>query len=400
MKVLVLNCGSSSVKFQILEPGKGILIVKGLVEKVGSPSGIITYTPEGGRSIKQGAEVPDHKAAIDLIISFLTHTDYGVLKNVSEIDAIGHRVVHGGEKFTQAVKINSSVIAEIENCISLAPLHNPANLEGISACTALMGDIPQVAVFDTSFHQTMPKNAYIYALPMSMYRRYGIRRYGFHGTSHEFVAHKAAEILKKPLKSIKIITCHLGNGSSMCAVKGGESIDTTMGLTPLEGLVMGTRCGDIDPAIVPFIMKAEGLDASQVDEIMNKQSGLKGISGLSNDMREIEEAADKGDENASLAFELFCYRIRRYIGAYAAAMGGLDAVIFTAGIGENSPKVRRKCCEGLNFLGIKIDPKSNQSKETLISSGETRVLVIPTNEELAIARKAWDILTSGKEGLS
>lgn len=396
MKVMVLNCGSSSAKFQIIETENEKLIVKGLVEKVGSPSGIITYSPEGGTTIKQGAEIADHKEAIDLIIKFIINDDYGVLKSIDEIDAVGHRVVHGGERFTDAVIIDELVLGEIEKCIMLAPLHNPANLQGISACEALMPQIPQTAIFDTAFHQKMPKYAYIYGLPLSFYKRYGIRRYGFHGTSHEFVGKYAAQLLNKPFEKCKIITCHLGNGSSISAISNGFSIDTSMGFTPLEGLLMGTRCGDIDPAIIPFLQNAEKLDHNAVDQIMNKQSGLKGISGISNDMREIEEAASGGNENAQLAIDIFAYRIKKYIGAYFAALNGADAIVFTAGIGENSPVIREKCCENLENMGISLDLKKNDARikePTCISTGKTPVYVIPTNEELAIARKTNELIT-------
>ncbi len=392
MKVLVLNCGSSSVKFQLLDMDTETAIAKGIVEKIGTSSAILRYTPHTGRGVKEVLEVLDHETAIELTIKTLTHSRYGVIGSADEIGAIGHRVVHGGERFADSVLITGEVIDEIRECIQFAPLHNPHNLRGIEACAALMPGKDQVAVFDTAFHQNIPPHAYTYALPMALYRKLGIRRYGFHGTSHRHVAGKAAEVLGKPLAECRLITCHLGNGASVAAVKGGVSVDTSMGFTPLEGLVMGTRCGDIDPALVPYLMEREGLSTKEVDTLMNKYSGLLGVSETTNDMREIIAGANEGNEQHQLAFDIFCYRVRKYIGAYTAVLGGLDAVVFTGGIGENAAPVRLKACEGLDALGIAVDEKRNAANETTISTGPVKVLVIPTNEELAIGRATVRVL--------
>jgi len=393
MKVLVLNCGSSSVKFQLLDMDTEAAIAKGMVEKIGTASAILRYSPQTGRGIKEVVEVLDHETAIELTIKTLTHGRYGVIKSAGEIGAVGHRVVHGGERFAESVLITDEVLDGIRVCSQFAPLHNPHNLKGIEACAGLMPGKDQVAVFDTAFHQNIPRYAYTYALPMALYRKLGIRRYGFHGTSHMHVAQKAAEVLGKPFAECRLITCHLGNGASAAAIKNGVSIDTSMGFTPLEGLVMGTRCGDIDPALVPYLMQREGLSTQEIDTLMNKYSGLLGVSETTNDMREIIAGAQEGNEQHQLAFDMFCYRVRKYIGAYTAAIGGLDAVIFTGGIGENSAAVRAKSCEGLEVLGITIDGARNDANETTISTGPVGVLVIPTNEELAIARATVEVLS-------
>jgi acetate kinase len=393
MKVLVLNCGSSSVKFQLLDMTTETAIAKGIVEKIGTSSAILRYTPHSGRGVKEVLEVLDHETAIELTINTLTHSRYGVIKSADEIAAIGHRVVHGGERFAQSVLITAEVLAGIRACVQFAPLHNPHNLKGIEACAALLPGKDQVAVFDTAFHQNIPRHAYMYALPMALYRKLGIRRYGFHGTSHMHVAQKAAEVLGKPLADCRLITCHLGNGASIAAVRGGVSVDTSMGFTPLEGLVMGTRCGDIDPALVPYLMQREGLSTQEIDALMNKYSGLLGVSETTNDMREIIAGAAEGNEQHQLALDIFCYRVRKYIGAYMAALGGLDALVFTGGIGENAAVVRTKSCDGLEALGIVLDEGRNGANETVVSTGLVKVLVIPTNEELAIARATVQVLS-------
>jgi acetate kinase len=393
MKVLVLNCGSSSVKFQLLDMETETAIAKGIVEKIGTSSAILRYSPHTGRGVKEVLEVLDHETAIELTIKTLTHVRYGVIKSADEIGAIGHRVVHGGERFADSVLITREVIDEIRDCIKFAPLHNPHNLRGIEACAALLPGKDQVAVFDTAFHQNIPPHAYTYALPMALYRKLGIRRYGFHGTSHMHVAQKAAEILGKPLADCNLITCHLGNGASIAAVRGGVSVDTSMGFTPLEGLVMGTRCGDIDPALVPYLMEREGLSTAEVDTLMNKYSGLLGVSETTNDMRELIAGAAEGNQQHQLALDIFCYRVRKYIGAYTAVLGRIDAVVFTGGIGENAVAVRAKACEGLDVLGIVVDEARNAASETTISTGPVAVLVIPTNEELAIGRATVRVLS-------
>jgi len=395
MKVLVLNSGSSSIKFQLMRMEDENLLAKGIVEKIGSSDAIITYQPEGKNKIREIREVKNHEVAIEIVLSLLLHPQHGVLRDKTEIDGIGHRVVHGGEDFSGSVLITEKVKASLRRCIQFAPLHNPANLKGIEAGEALLPGVPQVGVFDTAFHQTIPPKAYIYGLPYALYKKLRIRRYGFHGTSHSFVAHRAAEFLKTPIADLKIITCHLGNGASITAVDGGKSVDTSMGFTPLEGLVMGTRCGSIDPALVPYIMEREKLGTKEIDSIMNKNSGMLGLTETSNDMREIEQEAARGSERHQLALEIYCYHVRKYIGAYMAALGRADAIVFTGGIGENSRLVRRMACEGLDALGIRIDPKKNEASERDISSGKVKVLVIPTNEELAIARDTRLILEAG-----
>jgi acetate kinase len=394
MKILVLNCGSSSVKFQLLEMENERLLCRGIVEKIGSANALLRYRPEEKPEIKEVQEVLDHSAAINLAISTMMHSRYGVIKDKSEIAGVGHRTVHGGEKFAGSVLIDDQVLKSIRDCIEFAPLHNPHNLKGIEVCQQLLPEVKQVAVFDTAFHQTMSPTSYVYGLPYALYRKLHIRRYGFHGTSHKYVARRAAEILKKSLKELLIITCHLGNGASAAAVKHGLSIDSSMGFTPLEGLLMGTRCGDIDPALVLYVMERENLAPDEVNAILNKRSGLLGISETSSDFREVLEEAEAGSAQHQLAIDLFCQRVKKYIGAYAAELGGLDAVVFTGGIGENAPVVRQKSCQGLEFLGIAISRKKNETNQSIISSGRVKVLVIPTNEELAIARDTKRILLS------
>jgi acetate kinase len=387
MKILVLNCGSSSVKFQLLEMKGEQVIARGIVERIGEPVAGVTYRAES--EIRTETKVADHVAAIGLIFEHLLHPDHGVLRSLSEIDGIGHRVVHGAERFSESALINGEMIEAVRECIQFAPLHNPPNLAGIEAATRLSPEIPQVAVFDTAFHSRMPRPAYLYALPYGLYENLGIRRYGFHGTSHRYVTCRAAKLLGREVEELRVITCHLGNGASIAAVDRGISVDTSMGFTPLEGLVMGTRCGDLDPAILPYLMKHEGLSPTEVDELLNKKSGLLGITGDSNDMREIEERAARGSERHRLALEIFCRRVKKYIGAYAAILGGVDAIVFTGGIGENSPEVRRLSAGQLEYMGVVLDEQRNQAGETRISSDAPRgvaVLVIPTNEELAIAR--------------
>jgi acetate kinase len=397
MKILVLNCGSSSVKFQLIAMTDEQVLAKGIVEKIGASDAIITYQARDQHKLRETREVLNHEVAIELVISMLLHPQHGVIRDKAEIDGVGHRVVHGGEAFSGSVLVTEEVVAAIKKCIQFAPLHNPHNLKGIQACERLMPGAPQTAVFDTAFHHTIPPKAYIYGLPYALYEKLGIRRYGFHGTSHKYVAHKAAEFLEKPIQNLKLVTCHLGNGASITAVDGGKSVDTSMGFTPLEGLVMGTRCGDIDPALVPYIMEREKLSAAQMDAIMNKNSGMLGLTGTSNDMREIEAEAARGSERHSLAVEIYCHRVKKYIGSYMAELGGVDAVIFTGGIGENSRNVRAKSISNLERFGIVLDPEKNQQNEIRISSGTVDVLAIPTNEELAIARDTKQIQVLGEE---
>jgi acetate kinase len=399
MKVLILNSGSSSIKFQLIRTEDESLLAKGIVEKIGSSDAIVTYQPEGKNKIREIREVKNHEVAIEIVLSLLLHTQLGVIRDKGEIDGIGHRVVHGGEDFSDSVLITEKVKATLRKCIQFAPLHNPHNLKGIEACEALLPGVPQIGVFDTAFHQTIPAKAFIYGLPYALYKKLRIRRYGFHGTSHSYVAHRAAEFLKLPIQDLKIITCHLGNGASITAVDGGRSVDTTMGFTPLEGLVMGTRCGSIDPALVPYIMEREKLGTKEIDSILNKNSGMLGLTETSNDMREIEQEAARGSERHRLAIEIYCYSIKKYIGAYLAALGRVDSIVFTGGIGENSRLVRQLAVEGMADLGIAVDHEKNERNEHDISAGRVKILVIPTNEELAIARDTRRILetTAGHE---
>lgn len=396
MKVLVINCGSSSLKYSVFDMSDETMLAKGNVERIGISGSFIKYKSHTGFESKKEHPVKDHSDAIKLVFEALTDQEHGVLQDVSEIDAVGHRVVHAGEKFASSVLITEEVKEALRECIELAPLHNPPNITGIEACEKLMPNVKHVGVFDTAFHQTLPKVAYIYGLPYELYEKYGLRRYGFHGTSHKYVSLRAAKLLGKELSQLKLITCHLGNGASVAAVKYGKSVDTSMGFTPLEGLVMGTRSGDIDPAIVPFLMEKEGLDTAEVNNYLNKKCGVLGISGVSNDFRSLEEAAEEGNERAQLALDIFAYRVRKYIGAYAAAMNGVDAIVFTAGIGENSPVVRKMVCDELSFLGVSIDDEKNSQRgqeiDVSTSDAKVRVLVIPTNEELMIARDTKEIV--------
>ena len=390
MNVLVINCGSSSLKFQLINSDTEAVLAKGLCERIGI-DGRLTYQPAGGEKAITDKAMPTHTEAIQFVIDALTDTDTGVVKSLEEIGAVGHRVVHGGEKFASSVVITEEVKAAIEECNDLAPLHNPANLIGINACEGLMPGTPMVAVFDTAFHQTMPGTAYMYGLPYEYYDKYKVRRYGFHGTSHSFVSKRVAEFLGKDYEATKTIVCHLGNGSSICAVKNGKSVDTSMGLTPLEGLVMGTRSGDIDPAIMEFIAKKENLDIDGLMTVLNKKSGVEGVSGVSSDFRDLTAAAESGNERAALALEVFAYRVAKYVGSYAAAMNGVDNIVFTACIGENDAAMRSKICAYLGYLGIAINEAANakRGEEIVISTEDSKVnvLVIPTNEELAIARE-------------
>ena len=398
MKVLVLNSGSSSIKYQLFNMENEHVLMKGVVERIGIEDAFLEYENEDGEEFKVESEIPDHSKGIKLVIDSLLDEENGVLDSMDEIAAVGHRVVHGGEKFAHSTLISDEVVEKMEEVSELAPLHNPPNLAGIKVCKEMMPETPQVGVFDTAFHQSMPEEAYMYAIPYEYYEKYGVRRYGFHGTSHKFVAKKAAELMDKDPKDVKVITCHLGNGASVAAVDGGESVDTSMGLTPLEGLVMGTRSGDIDPAIIPFLMKKEGLEADEVDNILNKKSGLLGVSGVSNDSRDVKEAAKNGNERAELARKLFNYRVKKYIGSYAAAMGGVDAIVFTAGIGENAKDVRKDVMENMEFLGIEIDEEANdvrgETREISTKDSKVKVFTIPTNEELVIARDTEEIVNN------
>lgn len=396
MKVLVINCGSSSLKYQLINMDNEVVLAKGICERIGIEGSFLKHQPGEGDKITIEKPMPTHTEAIQSVLEALTNSTHGVIKNMSEINAVGHRVVHAGEKFATSVIINDAVMDALKECIELAPLHNPPNIIGIEACKKIMPNVPMVGVFDTAFHQTMPEEAYIYALPYEMYEKYKVRRYGFHGTSHKYVSERAAEFLEKPLSELKIITCHLGNGASISAVKNGKSVDTSMGFTPLEGLVMGTRAGDMDPAIVTYLQEKENLTAAQVNDLMNKKSGVLGISKLSSDFRDIEEAAEAGNKNAQLALDIYNYRVKKYIGAYMAAMNGADAIVFTAGLGENSDVVRETICKDMEFFGIKIDPQKNKvrGKLTDISAegSKVKVLIVPTNEELMIARDTKTLL--------
>ncbi len=390
MNILVINCGSSSLKFQLIDSDSENVLAKGLCERIGIDGSRIVYQPAGGEKETTEAPMPTHTEAIKLVLDSLIDANKGVIKSLDEIGAVGHRVVHGGEKFAKSTLITDEVIKAIEECNDLAPLHNPANIIGINACKELMPNTPMVAVFDTAFHQTMPEEAYIYGIPYEYYEKYKVRRYGFHGTSHSFVSKRAAEMLGKPYDSLKTIVCHLGNGASICAVDHGKSVETSMGMTPLEGLIMGTRSGDIDPAIVEFIAKKENKTVEEVLKILNKESGVLGISGFTSDFRDIEEGIEKGNKRAKLAMDVFAHRVVRYVGAYIAQMNGVDAIVFTAGLGENDKTIREMVCSHLEFLGVKLDDAQNSKRgEDLIVStddSKVKVLVIPTNEELMIAR--------------
>ncbi len=396
MKILVINCGSSSLKFQVIDAATEQLLAKGLCERIGGEGSGMTYenVVKGTGKKETITPLPDHKEAVSLVLKAVSDPENGVVKSLDEIGAVGHRIVHGGEKFTSSVIINDEVIDAIKECSDLAPLHNPANLIGVAACQALMPGTPMVAVFDTAFHQTMPEKAYMYALPLSYYEKYRVRRYGFHGTSHSFVSKKVAEVMGKPYDSLKTIVCHLGNGASISAVNHGKCVDTSMGLTPLEGLIMGTRSGDIDPAIIEFIANKENLNVTEVLNILNKKSGVFALSGgLSSDFRDLEAGYKNGNKQAQLAVDAFCYNVAKYVGAYAAAMNGVDVIAFTAGIGENSPFVREKVLAYFGYLGIDVDEaaNANRGKDIRISTPDSKVAVyvIPTNEELAIARETF-----------
>ncbi|MDR1698454.1 MAG: acetate kinase [Prevotellaceae bacterium] len=397
MKILVLNCGSSSIKYKVIDMENKAVLGQGGMEKVGLSGSFLKHEAADGRKVKLEQDIPEHETGIKFILDVLTNGEYRAINSLNELDAVGHRVVHGGEKFSESVLITGEVIKKIEECIEMAPLHNPANLMGISAISKLLPNIPQVAVFDTAFHQTMPEKAFMYAIPYEMYQKYAIRRYGFHGTSHRYVSKRAIELLNLDPDNSKIITCHIGNGGSVTAVLNGKSVDTSMGFTPIEGLMMGTRCGNIDFGAVSYLMEKEHLDIAGISELLNKKSGVLGISGVSSDMRDVEDAAAKGIARARLALDMYDYRIKKYIGSYIAAMNGADAIVLTGGVGENADTTRAGVCEGLEFLGIKLDPNKNnglRGKEAVISTDDSRVkiIVIPTDEELTIASDAFNIL--------
>lgn len=396
MNVLVINCGSSSLKFQLIDSISEKVLAKGLCERIGIEGSRLVYQPEGGEKEVIESDMPNHSKAVGMVLDALVNEKTGVIKSLDEVGAVGHRIVHGGEKFASSTIITDEVIEAIKECNDLAPLHNPANLIGIDACKEHMPDTPMVGVFDTAFHQTMPEDAYIYGLPYEYYEKYKVRRYGFHGTSHSYVSKRVSEILDKPYDELKTIVCHLGNGASICAVNGGKSVDTSMGLTPLEGLIMGTRSGDIDPAIMEFIANKENMSMDEVMNVLNKKSGVYGITGFTSDFRDIMDAMAKGDKRAELAIHVFAYRVIKYIGAYAAVMNGVDAIAFTAGLGENNSYIRERICNSLEYLGVKIDKSLNETKqdEIIISTPDSKVkvLVVATNEELKIARETLALL--------
>jgi acetate kinase len=402
MRILVLNCGSSSVKYQLIDSETEIALAKGSVARIGMNASVITHKPHDRNEVKVSAEILDHIAAVEYVITMLMSPNHGVIEKKDEIDAVGHRVVHGGEEFSDSVLVTRELMTTLRSLIELAPLHNPHNIRGINACKTHLPDVPHVAVFDTAFHHKMPAHAYIYGIPYVLYKRYSIRRYGFHGTSHRYVSERASKMIGKPLSELKIITAHLGNGASVAAIDKGVSVDTSMGFTPLEGLMMGTRSGDVDPAVILHIMAREELSLHEGNTLLNKHAGLLGISGVSSDVRELIEAADdESHPNARLALDAYCYRLKKYIGSYAAAMGGLDALVFTAGVGENSPIIRTLACKNLQFLGIDIDETRNTEiigREGDISTDDARCrsLVIPTNEELVIARDTERIINESK----
>lgn len=396
MNILVLNCGSSSLKYQLINGESEEVMAKGLCERIGIEGSKLKHKPTGKEDVTLTEPMKDHTDAVRMVIDALLDENHGVIKSMDEIKAVGHRVVHGGEYFSKSVIIDDEVKKAIEKCAELAPLHNPANLIGINACEKLMPNTPQVAVFDTAFHQTMPERAFLYALPYKFYDKYKIRKYGFHGTSHQYVSQEAANMMGVPIEDLKIITCHLGNGGSVCAVRHGVSIDTSMGFTPLDGLAMGTRCGSIDPAVVLYLMEKENLSIQEMDHILNKESGVLGISGVSSDFRDIEEAEGQGNERAGAALDIFAYRVAKYIGEYVATMKGVDAIVFTAGLGENSASTRQVICDYLRYLGIELDSYKNslRGKPVEITTKQSRVqvFVIPTNEELVIARDTKQLL--------
>jgi len=398
MKILVLNCGSSSIKYKLFDMTTKEVMAQGGIEKIGLPGSFLKLTlPNGEKKILE-KDVPEHTTGIDFILNTLVSEEYGAIKSLDEINAVGHRMVHGGEKFAKSVLIDQEVLDTFIACSDLAPLHNPANLKGVNAVTAILPNVPQVGVFDTAFHQTMPDYAYMYAVPYELYTKYGVRRYGFHGTSHRYVSKRVCEFLNIPVEGTKIITCHVGNGGSITAVKDGKSVDTSMGLTPLEGLMMGTRSGDIDGGAVTYIMEKEGLDATGISNLLNKKSGVLGVFEKSSDMRDLESAAAAGEPRAVLAENMYFYRIKKYIGAYAAAMGGVDVIVFTGGVGENQANARSGACEGLEYMGVKVDPAKNNIRgiEAVISADDSKVkvVVIPTDEELMIASDTMDILSA------
>jgi acetate kinase len=397
MKILVLNCGSSSIKYQLFDMAAATVLAKGIVEKIGLKGSFLKNERYDGDKVKLEGEILDHQTGIEYLLGMMISGKRGVIKNLNEIDAVGHRLVHGGEKFQSSCYLDDPTIKAVEDCSDLAPLHNPANLKGIYAMKNLLPHVPQVGVFDTSFHQTMPDYSFMYALPYSLYKKYGIRRYGFHGTSHSYVSHRACEVLNIDYNSKKIITCHLGNGASITAIQGGKSVDTSMGLTPVEGLIMGTRSGDVDAGALTLIMEKEEIDFASLNTLLNKHSGVLGVSGISSDMREIESAAAEGDERAILSLKMYDYRVRKYIGSYAAAMGGVDLLIFTGGIGENGWETRENICRDMEFLGLELDRKKNEGvrgKELIISTENSRVtvMIVPTNEEFVIASDTRDIV--------
>ena len=396
MNILVINCGSSSLKYQLINSDSEAVLAKGLCERIGIDGSVLTHTPAGKDKVKIETPMPNHTVAVQLVIDALTNAEHGVIKSLDEIGAVGHRVVHGGEKFASSVVITDEVMKAIEECNDLAPLHNPANLIGINSCKEIMPNVPMVAVFDTAFHQTMPEKAYLYGLPYEYYEKYKVRRYGFHGTSHDYVSTRAAQLLGKKREDLKIIVCHLGNGASVSAVDHGKCVDTSMGLTPLEGLIMGTRSGDMDPAICDFICQKEGLTSAEMNTVLNKKSGVLGMSGVSSDFRDVEAAANEGNHQAAAALDAFYYRVAKYIGAYTAAMNGVDAIAFTAGVGENNIGGRAEICKYLGYLGTEIDSDKNnvRGEERIISKDGSKVtlMAIPTNEELAIARQTLELV--------
>jgi acetate kinase len=399
MKIIVLNCGSSSIKYQLFEMPSAEVVAKGLVDKIGLKGASIKHNMANGDVLKLEGEILDHQAGIEFVLGILTHKEYGCVKELNEISAVGHRVVHAGEMYNSSVAITKEVIEALVECIDLAPLHNPPNLEGIYAINKLLPEVPQVAVFDTAYHQTMSEQAYLYGIPYSLYEKYKVRRYGFHGSSHRFVAQRAADILGKKLEDLKIISCHLGNGASMCAIQNGKSVDTSMGMTPVEGLVMGTRSGDIDAGALLYIADKEEISIPYTSTLINKHSGMLGLSGVSSDMRDIETAAGEGNHRAQVSLDIYHYRIKKYLGSYAAAMGGVDVVIFTGGVGENGWETRQEVASGLEFMGIDFDVEKNtklRGKEVIISKpgSKVTVMVVPTNEELVIAQDTFEIVTA------
>ncbi len=396
MKILVLNCGSSSIKYKLFDMTQKEVIAQGGIERIGLKGSFLKLTLPNGEKKVLEKDIPEHTIGVEFILKTLTHAEHGAIQSLEDIDAVGHRMVHGGERFSESVLLNKEVLDAFAACNDLAPLHNPANLKGVNAVTAILPNVPQVGVFDTAFHQTMPDYAYLYAIPYELYEKYGIRRYGFHGTSHRYVSNRVCEYLGMEAKGMKLITCHIGNGGSISAIKDGKCVDTTMGLTPLEGLMMGTRSGDIDAGAVTYIMEKEGLNTTGVSNLLNKKSGVLGIFGVSSDMRELEDAVSKGDPKALLAEQMYFYRVKKYIGAYAAALGGVDVILFTGGVGENQSTFRAGVCEGLEYMGVKLDLEKNKirGEETIISTEESKVkvVVIPTDEEMLIASDTMEIL--------